>query len=75
MRLMKWAVLVMALPAFFAGANAGVADTVFINGRIYTMNDTQLWAEAIAVRGDKIFGSVLTAALMPGSIAKPILSI
>ena len=30
------------------------ADIVFLNGQIYTVNDSQEWAEAVAVRGDEI---------------------
>jgi predicted amidohydrolase YtcJ len=30
-----------------------VADTVYTNGKIYTVNETQLWAEAVAIRDGK----------------------
>lgn len=30
------------------------ADTVFTGGRVYTVNDGQPWAEAVAVKGNKI---------------------
>ncbi|MEH6581589.1 MAG: amidohydrolase [Halioglobus sp.] len=30
------------------------ADRIFVNGRIYTLDDSQPWAEALAVRGDEI---------------------
>ena len=30
------------------------ADSVHLNGKIYTVNPAQAWAEAIAVRGDRI---------------------
>lgn len=30
------------------------ADTVFTGGRVYTVNDNQPWAEAVAVKGNKI---------------------
>src|SRR3954464_203792 len=33
---------------------AGPAETVFVNGNIYTMNERQPRAEAIAVKGDRI---------------------
>src|SRR4051794_19913120 len=33
---------------------AGPAETVFVNGKIYTMNERQPRAEAIAVKGDRI---------------------
>jgi len=31
-----------------------VADQLFLNARIYTLNDAQPWAQALAVRGDEI---------------------
>src|SRR4051812_14529938 len=44
---------------FFFGTSAlafaaGPAETVFVNGNIYTMNERQPRAEAIAVKGDRI---------------------
>ena len=35
-------------------ANAETAETIFINGNIYTVNDKQPFAQAIAVKGDRI---------------------
>jgi len=32
----------------------GNADYVFTNGKVYTVNDKQPWAEAVAVKGNKI---------------------
>jgi predicted amidohydrolase YtcJ len=37
-----------------AGFGAGPVQTVFVNGNIYTMSESQPHAEAIAVRGDRI---------------------
>src|SRR2546423_4578178 len=37
-----------------AAVGAEPAQTVFVNGRIYTMNERQPRAEAIAVKGDRI---------------------
>lgn len=39
----------------FSGAlQAGeIADTVYINGKIYTVNETQPWAEAVAIKDGK----------------------
>jgi predicted amidohydrolase YtcJ len=31
-----------------------LADQVFTNGKVYTVNETQPWAEAVAVKGDEI---------------------
>ncbi|MCR8922960.1 amidohydrolase [Dasania sp. GY-MA-18] len=39
------------------GHGAGLADTVFENGRIYTVNPAQEWAEAVAVK-DGVFVAV-----------------
>jgi predicted amidohydrolase YtcJ len=36
------------------GVVADPAATIFVNGRIYTSNPAQPWAEAIAIRGNKI---------------------
>jgi predicted amidohydrolase YtcJ len=42
-------------PAFAASDNSSqAADVIVTNARIYTVNPLQKWAEAIAVRGDKI---------------------
>jgi len=30
------------------------ADHVFVNARLYTVDDEKTWAEAIAIRGDEI---------------------
>ena len=35
------------------GADAAVADTVYTNGKIYTVNATQPWAEAVAIKDGK----------------------
>jgi hypothetical protein len=53
-------VSLMFLTACFDGDQAGaptvvgsgdfVADTVYINGRIYTVNEAQPWVEAVARR-------------------------
>ena len=33
--------------------NKEIADTVYTNGKIYTVNETQPWAEAVAIKGGK----------------------
>ena len=35
-------------------AKLRAADTILINGKVYTENATQSWAQAVAVRGEKI---------------------
>ena len=41
-------------PLMASDAPSQLADMIVINARIYTVNPKQKWAEAIAVRGDKI---------------------
>ena len=36
------------------GGRSGAADYVFTNGKIYTVDEQQPWAEAVAVKGNKI---------------------
>src|SRR5437660_9377501 len=47
---------VAAIVLFMSGVTAGAetAETIFINGNIYTVNDKQPFAQAIAVKGDRI---------------------
>jgi len=58
-----WPELVLAVVTVLAGAHqaeaAGQAalvpaDTIVVHGRIYTENEKQPWAEAAAIRGDRI---------------------
>lgn len=37
-----------------AEATGEIADRVFVNARVYTLDDSLPWAEAVAVRGDQI---------------------
>jgi predicted amidohydrolase YtcJ len=51
------AFVILSLAAFCAtlpGASAQSADTIVHNAKIYTVNANQPWAEALAIRGDKI---------------------
>ena len=57
LRLFIAVMLALLLPilAFAApGPSLQPADLIITNARIYTVNPQQTWAEAIAVRGDKI---------------------
>ena len=45
--------LTLLAPAF-TYAQQDAADTVAVNGKIYTSNPDQKWAEAIAIRGTDI---------------------
>ena len=42
------------LCGFGAGTVADPADSVWLNGRIYTVNEAQPWAEALAIQGDHL---------------------
>ena len=42
---------------------ASTADTVFLNGKFYTVNEAQPWAEAVAVKGRKLLAVGTTAAI------------
>ncbi|MCX7170103.1 MAG: amidohydrolase, partial [Proteobacteria bacterium] len=33
---------------------AAIADSVYLNGKIYTVNEALPWAEAIAIQGDRL---------------------
>lgn len=56
MKLIKLAIFSLALVLFAAcsSKNKTVADQVFTNGKVYTLNEVQPWAEAVAVDGNKI---------------------
>jgi predicted amidohydrolase YtcJ len=51
--------LILGIPATTIAQNVQdakvhPADTILINGKVYTENATQSWAQAVAVRGEKI---------------------
>ncbi len=46
--------VVFTLSAVAWGQAVTMADTVIVNARIYTVNTQQPWAEALAIRGDKV---------------------
>ena len=49
------AVLVgIAMVSATAQESVAVADKIVLHGRVYTVNEKQPWAEALAIRGDKI---------------------
>jgi predicted amidohydrolase YtcJ len=59
LRLRFWSLLLISA-IFSAGVSAAqtpqshVANTILLNGRVYTLNPQQPWAEAVAISGDKI---------------------
>lgn len=46
-------------------AQAETADIVLLNARVYTVNPQQPWAEALAIRGDKILAVGKAAEMAP----------
>jgi predicted amidohydrolase YtcJ len=46
-------VAVLALGAACAGASTA-PDTILVNGKVFTSSSEQLWAEAVAIRGERI---------------------
>jgi predicted amidohydrolase YtcJ len=46
--------LVASTGAFGQSANVPVADTIIVHGKIHTGNPKQPWAQAVAIRGEKI---------------------
>jgi predicted amidohydrolase YtcJ len=48
------AILSFALSVTLFASGAETADTIITNARVYTVNPQQKWAEAVAVRGEKI---------------------
>ena len=67
----------LVVPALWAsawGQPSPAADTVIVNARIYTVNVRQPWAEALAIRGDKVLavGSAKEIAAYRGASTKVI---
>jgi len=58
----------MEIPSAAAEARFEVADTVYTNGKIYTVNEAQPWAEAVAIKDGKFLavGSADDVAAMTG---------
>jgi predicted amidohydrolase YtcJ len=52
----RFALLAVALSASssFAREKPASGDTVILHGRVYTLNPKQPWAEAVAIRGERI---------------------
>ncbi len=46
----------LAMPAWAEPAPSGHVDRIFVNGRIWTGDEAQPWAEALAVSGDTLVG-------------------
>lgn len=73
----RWVARLFALAAWalLTGACAGIsADTVLVNGKIFTANPSQPWVQAVAIRGDRIIaaGDVATIAALAKSSTRRI---
>lgn len=55
--------IVAAWAVVTAACAAPRADTLLVNGRIFTANPAQPWVEALAIRGERIVAAGTTAAL------------
>jgi predicted amidohydrolase YtcJ len=47
-----------------AGCGGNAPDTILINGKVFTANPMQPWAQAIAIRGDRVVGTADTATIV-----------
>ena len=65
-------IIIPALAVFIVGCTkpqpADIADTVYTNGKIYTVDEAQPWAEAVAIKDGKfmVVGSVDDVAAVTG---------
>lgn len=57
-------------------APAVVADTVYTNGKVYTINDARPWAEAVAIKGGKflVVGSASDVEAVTGPLHSVLIS-
>ena len=61
--MIKGIVGVTALAVLAACASASGPDTILVNGKVFTANPAQPWAQAIAIRGDRVIAVGDTAAI------------
>jgi len=54
---------VLALVSLTACGSTSGPDTILVNGKIFTANPAQPWAQAIAIRGDRVIAVGDTAAI------------
>ena len=74
MRQVSQSVIGLFLLLFFIKVNAQQADLILVNGKVFTSDNTKTYAEAIAIRGDRIMavGSKADVAKLAGSKTKTI---
>lgn len=46
--------IIAAGALWFSACAAAAPDTVLLNGKIFTANDTQPWAQALAIKGERV---------------------
>jgi predicted amidohydrolase YtcJ len=65
---------VMALASLLACSVPPGADTILINGKVFTANPAQPWAQAIAITGDRVVavGETATISALAGSSTRRI---
>lgn len=51
---MKWMIAAAALVLGGCRAAPLQADTILVNGKVFTSNDAQPWAQALAIKGDRV---------------------
>ena len=67
-------VCVLALVAWAGCANRTAPDTILVNGKIFTANPAQPWAQAIAIKGDRVVavGDTTAISALAGSSTRRI---
>ena len=58
-------VAIVAYVLVLGGCAAAAPETVLLNGKIFTSNPAQPWAEALAIRGDRVIAVGDTATIGP----------
>src|SRR4029453_6626471 len=54
---------VAGLVSIVTCAGASAPDTILVNGKVFTSNPAQPWAEAVAIRGDRVVAVGNTAVI------------
>ena len=72
MKSIRYTALSVLVVLMVSPAQAEIADTIYINGKIYTVNERQPWVEAVAIKDGKFIavGSNADAKSLNGDITK-----
>lgn len=67
-------VLVVVFVVALAGCSPTQPDTIFFNGKVFTSDPAQPWAQGVAVRGDRVIavGDTATISAMAGTATRKI---